>query len=117
MPFKTYPGGTMGKVADEQPKATLLKQGNINLNTAAAKLFKDRGASHVQLLYDRDTHRMAFKPCQSTAKGAYPLRPKDTCCQVSSQSFVRFYGIHFGEKSRIYPAEWDEKRGMLVVKL
>lgn len=117
MPFNTYPGGTMGKVAEEQPKATLLKQGNLNLNTAATNLFKERGVSHVQLLYDRDTNRMAFKPCKSTEEGAYPLRPKDTCCQVSSQSFVRFYGIRFGKKSTTYPAEWDDESGMLIVDL
>ena len=117
MPYETYTGGIMGKVADAQPKATILKQGNINFNTAATRIFKERHAEHVQLLYDRGTHRMALKPCQSTAEGAYPLRPKDTCSQVSSQSFVRFYGIPFGEKSSTYPAEWDEKRGILIVNL
>ncbi len=70
MPFETYTGGIMGKIADRQPKATIVKQGNINFNTAATHLFKQRQAKHIQLLYDRETHRIAFKPCQSTR--SYP---------------------------------------------
>ena len=42
MPYETYTGGIMGKVADSQPKATLLKQGNINFNTAASNIFKEQ---------------------------------------------------------------------------
>lgn len=114
MSFEIY---TEGRIVTREPRVTLLKHGIFNLNTGSMRIFKEQAVSHVLLMYDKETNRVAFKPCGSDTKGAYRLRTVKGIGQVSGGSFLKFYNIPHGEKTRSYPAVWNSEQGMLIINL
>ena len=71
--------------------------------------------SHLQLLYDKESDRIAFKPCDEKTPGAYPLRGAKGISQVSGTAFLKYNGIPFAEGTRPFPAVWSD--GMLIISL
>jgi hypothetical protein len=91
-----------------------MKQGNFNFNTGAMKLLKDKAVTHLQLMYDKDTNRIAFKPCSKETAGAYALRSVKGGGQVSGSAFLKNYGIDHSQ-TRSCPATWQD--GLLIISL
>jgi hypothetical protein len=67
--------------------------------------------------YDKESRRIAFKPCAKDAAGAFSLRLIKGIGQVSGTSFMKCHGIPFGGESRSFPAVWDDASGMLIISL
>ena len=114
MAFETFTGG---RIITKEPRVTLIKQGVFNFNGAVMKIFKENAVTCLQLLFDKDTNRIAFKPCSKEAPGAYTLRNQKGIGQVSGTSFLKTYGIAYSDATRSYPAVWNSEQGMLIVNL
>ena len=114
MAFEAFTGRQ--KVTNE-PKVTLLKQGNFNFNNGALKLLKEKGTDYLQLLFDKETNRVAFKPCDKNTQGAYKLRDNKGVGQISGMAFLKHYRIEYKDKTRSFPAAFDEKRQIMVINL
>ena len=114
MAFETFTGA---RVVTKEPRVTILKQGNFNFNTGTMQILRAKNITHFQLLYDRDTNRIAFKPCTKTDEGAYALREVKGIGQLSGTSFLKFCKIPLGEQTRSYPAAWNVEQGMLIIDL
>lgn len=81
------------------------------------KILKNKAATHLRLLYDRDTNRIAFKPCAKDAEVAYMLRETKGIGAVSGISFLKFCGLALPKETRSYPVMWDAEAGMLLLQL
>jgi len=115
MPFETFTG--TGCSFTGEPKVTILKQGNFNFNATTLRILQEHRVEYLQLLYDKDSNRIAFKPCTKTDEGAYAMRVKKNTGQVSGTAFLKCYGISFGEQTRSYPAAWNAEQSLLIVNL
>jgi hypothetical protein len=100
-----------------EPKVSILKQGNFGLNAAVAKLFKERQVEYVVLMFDAETNRIAFKPAKKEEQGAYQLRGQKGALQISGLAFLKNYNIPHKEGTKSYPASWSDELGMLIVQL
>ena len=114
MGFEPFLGG---RVVTKEPRITIIKQGIFNFNKATIKILKERKTTHIQLLYDKTTRRIAFKPCSAKTPGATVLRDQKGVGQVSGVSFLKTYDIPYADKTRSYPAKWDEAEKMFIIKL
>ena len=114
MAFETFTGK---RVVTKEPRVTLLKQGNFNFNTGSMKILKEQEATHLQMLFDRETNRIAFKPCSKETEGAYTLRDANGIGAVSGGSFLKFCGLSVPQETRSYPAQWEPEQGMLIISL
>ncbi len=114
MAFETFTGG---RIVTKDPRVSLLKQGVFNFNTGTMKIFKEQAVTHMQMLFDIETNRIAFKPCSKTSEGAYALRTIKGIGQISGTSFLKNYKIPYGTETRSYPAVWNTEQGMLIVNL
>ena len=114
MPFETFTGK---RVVTKEPRISIIKQGHFSFNTGAMQVLKNKAATHLQLLFDRDTNRIAFKPCAKDAEGAYMLRETKGVGAVSGIPFLKFCGLATPKETRSYPVMWDENNGMLLLQL
>lgn len=114
MAFEAFTGT---QTFTNSPKVSLLKQGNFNFNNGALKILKEKGATHLQLLFDKDTNRIGFKPCNKDTVGAYKLRENKGVGQISGMAFLKYYGIEYSSKTRAFPATFDDKLKMLIINL
>jgi hypothetical protein len=114
MAFETF---VRKRSVTKEPRVTVLKQGNFNLNCGAMKILKEQSVTHLQLLHDKESHRIAFKPCAPAAPGAYALHPTKGMGLLAGVSFLKCCNIPFGGASRSFPAVWDGTQGLLVVSL
>ena len=105
------------KKTPKKPTVTILKQGIFSFNSGCVAIFQEKNITFLQLLYDRDTKKIGFKPCRKNSPGAFPLRITKTAGQVSGTSFLKNYEIPFRDGSKKYEAQWDEAEKMLVIQL
>jgi hypothetical protein len=114
MAFETFTGG---RTVTKEPRVSLLKQGNFNFNSGSMKILKEQAVTHLQLLFDKETNRIAFKPCRKTDQGAFKLREIKGLGQVSGVAFLKTYSIPFGTETISYPAVWNTEQQMLIINL
>ena len=112
MAFETF---TSGRVVTKEPRVTIIKQGVFNLNSGVMKIFKENAVTRLQLMFDKETNRIAFKPCSKDALGAYTLRNQKGIGQISGTSFLKTYGIAYSAATRSFPAIWQD--GLLIISL
>jgi hypothetical protein len=112
MAFETF---TAGRKITKEPQVSILKQGNFGFNSGCMKLLKEKSITHMQLLFDRETQRIAFKPCTPETQGAYIIRENNGTGQISGTSFLKTYDIAYSEATRAYPATWEN--GLLIISL
>lgn len=112
MAFETF---TSGRRITKDPSVTIIKQGSFNLNSGSMKFLKQQNTTHLQLMFDKETNRIAFKPCPKEAPGAYALREVKGQGQLSGMAFLKHYGIQYADATRAYPATWEN--GMLIISL
>ena len=79
------------------------------------KILTENSVSYIQLLYDKETNRIAFKPCSKETPGSYELRASKGIGQVSGAAFLKYNGIPFARGSRSFPSAWHD--GMLIISL
>lgn len=114
MAFEAFTGT---QTVTNAPKVSLLKQGNFNFNNGALKVLKEKGASYLQLFFDKETNRIGFKPCDKETQGAYKLRENKGVGQISGMAFLKYYQIEYTSKTRAFPASFDDKEHMLIINL
>jgi hypothetical protein len=85
----------------------------------ASKEFPIKDKKHAALFFDKDEKAIGIQPVD--AKPGTPAflitREKGKTLTINCQSFLRHCGISPNEGSKGYPAEWDAKKGMVIVKL
>jgi hypothetical protein len=114
MAFETFTGR---KTVTNEPKVSILKQGNFNFNNGASKLLSDMSVTHLQMLYDADKKKIGFKPCDKGEPGAYKLRTGKGGAQLSGMAFLKHFQIPYKTKTTAFTASWDNKLKMLVISL
>src|SRR5215210_3643772 len=99
----------------KHPYVTLQRKGPFSFNQAAFELMGSPEA--VELLYDADTERVAFRPVAPDRPQAFPVRAqgKNSVTHiVAGQSFARHYELDTSVARRYAPVTED---GMLVLDL
>ena len=100
------------------PAITIRKNGSISLNSMACKEFPIKDKKHAALFYDKEEKTIGIQPVD--AKPGSPTfvitREKKTLT-INCRSFLRHCGFSFEQGSKVYPAPWDAKKGMIIVKL
>ncbi len=112
MAFETF---TAGRRISKEPKVSIMKHGNFNFNSGCMKQLKEKSITHMQLLFDKETNRIAFKPCNKEAAGAYALRNTRSGAQISGTAFLGAYSIPYSEASRSFSITWQDN--LLIICL
>jgi len=94
------------------------KNGTISLNAVAVEQFNLKGVSYVGLYFDPEERLIGIKATDQKDSVAFRVvRERGRTFTISCQSFLRSIQIPYKEGSKIYRAGWDEKRGMILVKI
>ena len=112
MAFEAF---TSGRRITKEPAVSIMKQGGFNFNSGSTKLFKENAVTHLQLMFDKETNRIAFKPCTQETPGAYALRHVKSMGQVSGNAFLNHHKIPYSEATRSFPATWQDD--LLIISL
>jgi hypothetical protein len=101
------------------PSITIRKNGTICLNRKTVELFKVDGFRAAALYNDQKESVIGIKPVKDGEDStAFRLsKEKARTFTISCRAFLKHIGVAFAEGSKIYPATWDEKRGMILVKV
>jgi hypothetical protein len=113
---------TLEKFARQQPAdypaAAIRRNGTISFNTVAVEQFDLKGTRYVGLYFDSEESLIGIKPIDEKDSTAFRVvREKGRTFTVSCQSFLKSCKIPYKEGSKIYKAGFDEKRGMILVKV
>lgn len=102
-------------VASKHPYVTMQRRGPFSFNQAAFELMGSPEA--VELLYDRDTERVGFRPIDPGRPRAFPVRAQgknSVTHVVAGQSFAKHYEIDTSVARR-YAVTME--KGMLILDL
>lgn len=114
---------TMEKFSRQQspdwPAVTIRKNGTISFNRIAVEQFNLKEKGFASLHFDRKESLMAIKPVDDDKDpSAFRIsKEKNRTFVISCQSFLKHCEIPYRAGSKIYRAGWDEKRGMILVKI
>jgi hypothetical protein len=89
------------------PALTIKRDGRITFNSDAGDLLRDAGAKFVQILWDSDTRRVAFRPQSKASEGSYKLTVSGSKrgAAISGLAFLRYIGWDLSHTVTI-PVEW-----------
>jgi hypothetical protein len=112
MPWETFDKRATPML--KTPSVTIQAKGIFSLNASAYAQLGSPEA--VELLYDRDAHRIGLQPAPPTSPTAYPARPVGTgkTHLVVGATFLKYYSIPFGVPTR-YEVRVED--GVLVIDL
>ena len=102
-------------VASKYPYVTIQRKGPFSFNQAAFELMGSPEA--VELLYDKDTERVGFRPVAPGRPQAFPVRAQgknSVTHVVAGQSFARHYEVDTSVARR-YPVAMED--GILILDL
>ena len=101
------------------PAVTIRKNGTISFNSIAVEQFNLKEKRFVTLHFDRKESIMGIKPVDDDKDSSAFRISKETnrTFVISCQSFLKHCEIPYKVGSKIYRAGWDEKRGMILVKI
>jgi len=102
----------------ESPALSIVPEGRIAINAAAARIFVSLGIKSVLLLWDRAGHKLAIKAAQKADKNAYAvsIAPARHSGSLRAKSFLSYIGWNAAKREMI-PAIWNEKEKMLEATL
>ena len=119
MPFEKYSPPKKGrKAVANPPKASVLKGGQISINSAAYKEYL-KGAKYVELYYDASVKKIGLKPKKYPVKAGFPLRPigkSKSAYRVNAKPLIEHYGIKVEKKLTVTP-KWNKTEGLLELAL
>lgn len=100
------------------PNVAIRAAGQIGLLTGAVNRFDIDKEKHkyVELYYSKGGNAIGIKPLEEATDSAIKLRYNGEAADISAKSFLDKYGIDYSDTNR-YAAEWDDNRGMVIVKL
>ena len=101
------------------PTVTIRKNGTLCINNKATQQFKLDEMRTATLYHDSKESVMGIKPTKDDKDpSAFRIsKEKGRVSTISCRAFLKHIGIPYKEGSKIYPADWDEKEGMIFVKL
>jgi hypothetical protein len=101
------------------PVVTIRKNGTLSINSKATEQFNLKGARFATLHYDKKEGIMGIKPLddESDSSAVRISKEKNRTFVISCQAFLKYCAIPYQEGSKIYRATWDEKRGMVLLKI
>lgn len=101
------------------PAVTIRKNGTLCINSHAVDDFNLREKRFVTLFFDKKESLMAIKPLDDDSDPAAVRisKEKNRTYVISCQAFLKNCAIPYKAGSKIYRAGWDEKRGMILVKI
>src|SRR5580693_3813990 len=97
------------------PAVTLSSDGKLSLNADAGDLMKAIGAKFVHLLWDAETHKIAFRPLTKSDSRSYKLTVSNAHKRgmaVSASTFFRYIGWIRSDRVTV-PVQWNEKEKLL----
>lgn len=95
------------------PAMAIRPEGRLRLNSAAAALLKDAGATRVWILWDRDRLRIALKPAEQSEVKAFKLGSgSNSSTDISVKAFLKHIGWSASEPFST-PVEWVKQNGIL----
>jgi hypothetical protein len=101
------------------PAVTFRKNGSLCLNRKAINQFKLEATRFATLHYDREEQLLGIKPEKDNSDPSVfrISKEKNRTSVISCQAFLKHCGIPYHEGSKTYRVGWDEKRGMILVKV
>jgi len=101
------------------PAVAIRKNGTISFNSIAVEQFNLKEKRFATLHFDRKESIMGIKPLEGEIdSSAFRIsREKNRTHVVSCQSFLKHFEVPYREGSKVYRAGWDEKRGMILLKI
>ena len=105
--------------APDWPAITIRRNGTLSINSHAVDDFNLKAKRFAALFYDEKESLMGIKPLDddSDPSAVRISKEKNRTHVISCQAFLKHCEILYKEGSKIYRAGWDEKRGMILVKL
>lgn len=104
--------------APDWPAVTIRKNGSICINSKAIELFNLKGTRYVTLHFDRSESLLGIRPTDEKDQSVFRVvQEKNRTYVISCQAFLRHCEIPYKAGSKIYRAGWDEKRGMILIKI
>jgi hypothetical protein len=102
----------------EAPALSLVSDGRIVINAAAARLLIEAGVKSVLLLWDKPNHRMAVKAAQKGDKNAYAvsLSPGKYSGSLRAKAFMAHIGWKAPRREMLL-ATWSAKEKMFELTL
>jgi len=101
----------------DTPTVSIVPNGNIAINAAVVRLFKEARISSVLLLWDEKNRRMALKATQRNDKNAYTVSfSEGRSGSIRAKSFLAHIRWKADNRERL-SATWNEKELMLEVTL
>jgi hypothetical protein len=102
----------------EWPTLSIVPEGRIAINAAAARIFVSLGIKSVLLLWDQASHKLAIKAVHKGDKNAYAvsIAPASHSGSLRAKSFLSYIGWN-APKREMIPAIWNEKEKMLEATL
>jgi hypothetical protein len=98
-----------------EPTVTIGKMGRIAFNMVATDILSGDKATHIILMWDRESKKCAAKIASSKDTGAYKLtfNAKSNGSGFSAVTFLNY--IHYDwTETRSFNAEWDDSEKMLI---
>jgi hypothetical protein len=102
----------------EEPSFSIVPDGRIALNSAAARIFTEAGVKSVLLLWDRTTNKVALKAAPKGDRNSFAVsivRDKHSG-SLRAKSFLSHIGWS-SPKRTLLPATWTEKDKMFEITL
>ena len=101
------------------PAVTIRRNGTLSLNSYAVDAYNLKESRFATLFFDKAGGVMAIKPAKDDAESSSfrISKEKNRTHVISCQSFLRHCEIPYKDGAKIYRAGFDEKRGMILVKI
>ena len=119
MPFEKYSPPKKGRKAiAKPPRASVLKGGQISINSAAYNEYL-KGAKYVELFYDASAMKIGLKPKKYPVKAGFPLRmvgKSKSTYRVNAKPLIEHYGIKVKNQLTVTP-KWNKIEGLLELAL
>lgn len=106
------------RVRIESPTLSLVPDGRITINAAAARIFVSHGIRSVLLLWDQANRKLAIKAAHKGDKNAYAVSiiRAGTSGSVRAKPFLSYISWN-APKREMVAATWNEKEKMLEATL
>ena len=101
-----------------EPAITITKMGRIALNKLASEILDKDKATHVLVLWDKESFKCGIKIANSKDIGAYNLTPgfNGNGAGFSAVTFLNYVKYDW-TTTRSFTAEWDAAEKMLVFSI
>ena len=102
------------RVKRTEPAVSLTTNGNFNLNAACVRGYF-KGIKHAKLYWDVSQNKIGIKPMQTPDEFTYrvTMSSKRSIGTFSGTAFVKKIGIVYKDKTRAFPASWNETEQLI----